>query len=92
MCQMFELLKIQVNWPVPKVRGRAEWVTPLPPHPLLSCSLPGEKPRQPVRNPVSHIGGETPSPLKEIEHIRPDITVMVDWALEINYLSIYLSI
>ena len=24
--------------------------------------------------------------------IRPDITVMVDWALKINYLSIYLSV
>ena len=23
---------------------------------------------------------------------RPDITVMVDWALKINYLSIYLSV
>ena len=25
-------------------------------------------------------------------HNRPDITVMVDWALKINYLSIYLSV
>ena len=26
-----------------------------------------------------------------LRHVRPDITVMVDWALKINYLSIYLS-